>query len=414
MTRYVASQTFAGAFDMGMKTAGFELVNKVELGKVGFGTQNLENNRHILDSGWTAEAGSWEDWTPHDVPVVVGNPPCSGFSLRSAAHFRGVNSPINSCMWAFVAYAAKCDPEIVVMESVQAAFWNGRELMLALRDDLEKRTGNPWHITHVMHDAFHCGNVAIRKRYFMVLTREPFYLAPDGPRAAGPATLEECIGDLVDQPITWDDCPYVAPGPVRVRRPDGHVDGHDMRIPPYGQRVVDLANEYAWEEGQYTARVATNYLLEHGKFPPSLAIHADKVLAAPLQDNGELSGFGLNQAIRWRWQTPARVITGGSPGTVLHPRRNRLLTTREIARIMGYPDDWRIDEKQNPAWWGKQVTVDAGRWAGEQIAAHLARTVDTGPADQKDRIEMPGEREVLYERSRTPGFDSKKFERIFG
>lgn len=413
MTQYVATQTFAGAFDMGMKQSGFTLVNKAELGKAGFGTQNLENNRHILDSGWTAEAGTWEDWTPHNVQVVVGNPPCSGFSLKSAAHFRGVNSPINSCMWALVAYAARCKPEIIVMESVQAAFWGGRELMLLLRDDLERRSGHDWFITHVMHDAYHCGNVAIRKRYFMVLTREPFYLAPDSGRGSGPGTLEECIGDLVDQPITWDDEPYAAPGPVRVRRPDGSVDGNNMRIPPYAKRMLDLATEFPWEEGECTARVATNYLLRHKKLPPSLPeSHSDKVLASPLMPNGELSGFGLNQAVRWRWQTPGRVITGGSPGTVLHPRRNRLLTTREIARIMGYPDDWRINERQNPGWWGKQVTVDAGRWAGEQIARHLADDVDFGA--QLDRITLPADRETLYERSRPTGFDSKKFQRIFG
>jgi site-specific DNA-cytosine methylase len=409
VTKYVASQTFAGAFDVGMKDAGFTLVNKAELGKAGFGTQNLENNRHILSSGWTAEAGSWEDWTPHDVPVVIGNPPCSGFSLRSAAAFRGIDSPINSCMWALIAYAARCKPEIVVMESVQAAFWNGRDLMLALRDDMERRTGEDWFITHVMHDAYHCGNVSVRKRYFMVLTRAPFTLGPAEERAAGPATLEECIGDLIDQPLNWDDAPYVAPGPARVRRPDGHVDGHDMRIPPYAKRILDLALEFPWEEGEYTARVATKYLVANGKFPPSLAIHAEKVLDSPLY-NGELTGFGLNQAIRWRWQTHGRVITGGSPGTVIHPRRNRLLTTREIARIMGYPDDWRINEKQNPAWWGKQVTVDAGRWAGEQIARHLAGGGEVGD----DAVTLPADRETLWERSRRPGFDAKKFERIHG
>src|SRR5690606_24141559 len=44
----------------------------------------------------------------------------------------------------------------------------------------------------------------------------------------------------------------------------------------------------------------------------------------------------------------------------------RTFTHREVARILGFPDDWLIEPlKGTPgltATWGKGITVDAGRW----------------------------------------------------
>lgn len=51
---------------------------------------------------------------------------------------------------------------------------------------------------------------------------------------------------------------------------------------------------------------------------------------------------------------------------VIHPTRYRGLTHREVARIMGFPDDWRIrplrDFKGLPPTWGKGIPVECGRW----------------------------------------------------
>src|SRR3954468_14092101 len=123
---------FAGGLTLGVVQAGFELAGKREL-PGGFGVHSCEANRHLLGYKWNSQVAADYEWTPKQVPLVFGNPPCSGFSLMSASAFRGVNSKINSCMWALVGYAARCSPEIVIMESVQQAFTQGRPLMQQLR-----------------------------------------------------------------------------------------------------------------------------------------------------------------------------------------------------------------------------------------------------------------------------------------
>jgi hypothetical protein len=74
---FVASQSFAGGFDLGMVQAGFKFVHKVEqVG--GFGMGNCLGNRHLLGDSWTHQAGDPSSWyAPEGVDVVAGNPPCS-------------------------------------------------------------------------------------------------------------------------------------------------------------------------------------------------------------------------------------------------------------------------------------------------------------------------------------------------
>jgi len=74
--RFVACQSFAGAFDLGATQAGFQLVHKVE-NKGGFGMPNCEANRHLTNDQWTSQACTPEEWEVVEAELVIGNPPCS-------------------------------------------------------------------------------------------------------------------------------------------------------------------------------------------------------------------------------------------------------------------------------------------------------------------------------------------------
>ena len=69
----------------------------------------------------------------------------------------------------------------------------------------------------------------------------------------------------------------------------------------------------------------------------------------------------------------APAVTGGALDAQIHWKYPRTLTHREIARLMGYPDDWRIaplkENKGLAATWGKGVTVDCGKWLGTWLDA---------------------------------------------
>jgi len=379
---------FAGGFTLGVTQAGFQLVGKREL-KGGFGVPNCEANRELLGYQWRAEVGSAETWT---VPVggaelVFGNPPCSGFSVMSAKHFRGANSPINACMWHFVEYVARVMPQIAIFESVQMARTrpDGLELMRALHHDLETRTGQQWDLHHVRHNAYALGGAAQRRRYFWVVSRVPFGVERFPLR--GLPTLNETIQDLDGLALTWSEQPYRRPATwwsEDRRSPTGAVDGHVTVKNPLTRRIDDLIKTVGWPDGRSIADVARTYYEKHSRLPDSFAATAEKIIKNDFN-------MGFTTPIRWTGTNPARVITGGSLLTAIHPFLDRTLTHREAARVMGFPDDWRLWPLRNQSGLlmthGKGITVDCGRW----IATWARSALDDQPGEIRG-VEI-GERE---------------------
>jgi len=106
--------------------------------------------------------------------------------------------------------------------------------------------------------------------------------------------------------------------------------------------------------------------------------------------------MGFISVTRWDNSRSARVITGGALDLVLHPTQNRFISHREVARIMGFPDDWNIYPLRHnatlKATWGKGISTQCGRWIGEQAKAALDG--ERGP----DGGELVGDREWLIKK----------------
>lgn len=368
MYRYVSCQTFAGGFDVGMVQAGFELVHKVEQ-KGGFGMPNCLANRHILGDNWTHQAGDYRDWDAPSVDVIAANPPCSGFSLMTDNKHRGVDAKVNACMWVLMEYAARIKPQIIIMESVRQAYSNGRQLMTDLRADLERRSGLKYNLYHVMHNGLKLGGAAERKRYFWVASQIPFGVEFPTVRQPG---LPDVLGDLENLAPTWQAQPYRRPETWWSRAPragstsvDGHMGQNGVPI----RRLLDLlrfveANDpEGWPPGWHVGRVAKRTYERHGCLPESW----DSMMPRLLSKDFDL---GFTSAIRWNAAKPGRVITGAAIDLVIHPTQPRLITHREAARIMGFPDNWRIlplrKNSNLKLTWGKGITTQCGKWIGEQ------------------------------------------------
>ncbi len=365
-------QGFAGAFTYGVVKAGFRLVGKREqLG--GFGVASCEANRHLLGYDWQTEVSEPHEWTPYRVPLVFGNPPCSGFSLLSAKKFRGIDSPINECMWAFATFAGRCHPEIAIFESVQPAYKIGRPLMQRLRDRIEQITGQQYTLHHVLHNASRLGGAAIRRRYFFLVSRVPFGV--DDPHTS-PQPLHDTMADLLQLGNTIELQPYRYPTTSRWQRSkradNGAVCGHYTRTPPNAQRAYDLMEMEPWAQGQTISAVARRCWQKHGRLPASWSDTAVAKLVA--------SDFmmGFHQLHRMTWAKPSTVMTGGAHMLVMHPSEDRLLTQREIARIQGFPDAWNIRELLRTQGankvgliWGKGIPVESGNWIARNARAAI-------------------------------------------
>ncbi len=377
---------FAGGFTLGVVQAGFELVGKREL-PGGFGLANCEANRALLGDRWRAEVGPGETWSRVDADVVIGNPPCSGFSVMTDKRWRGVDAKVNACMWSFSNYVAAVRPQVAIMESVRVAYTTGRSLMQELRANVEAKTGLRYDQWHVFQNAIDLGGAAQRPRYFMVMSQVPFGV--EYPRVR-PPTLRDVIGDLEGLECTWEAQPYRRPPTwwsKQARSDAGVVDGHVGGHSPYVTRSLQLLNANGgWPQGWAVARVLKQYYDTHdGTVPP--------LWEGQLQRLIEKEWFmGFTTMVRWREDRPARVVTGAALQSVLHPWLPRTVTNRECARIMGFPDDWRILPLKGNAvspTWGKGITAQCGRWIGDWTR----RALDGSPGSITG--EEVGEREFF-------------------
>lgn len=364
---------FAGGFALGMTQAGFKLVGKCEL-PGGFGVPNCLANRHLLGYDWDAHVGDpAKAWPTIPADVVFGNPPCSGFSVMSVKSFRGASSKINECMWNFVRYAAKVRPTVAVFESVQPAFRreDGRDLMRRLRAELEDLTGDRYGLWHVLHNAYSVGGPAQRRRYFWLVSRVPFGV--EEPRLRHLPVLNDVIGDLEPLANTWQPQPYRAPATPYAEQfisPSGVVDGMATIPENIGvRRLKDLMTSVEWGPGDHMAQVVRRHWERYGRLPSSFS---EEMTEKIVKSNFNM---GFTTPVRWNGDRHARVITGAGLFCTIHPRLNRTITHREAARILGFPDDWRVLPLRRvpgvAATWGKGITVHCGRWIGEWIKRAL-------------------------------------------
>lgn len=346
----------------------------------GFGIAQCEANRHLLGSDWESQNADPSAWEPVEADAVFGCPPCSGFSGLSKPEFTGMDSHINQCMWHLFAYAAKVRPRLIVMESVQGAFKRGLPLMRALRDQLQADTGERWLMHHVLQDNYSLGGCSKRPRYFLVCSLEPFGVEPY-PLTRLP-TLDDAIGDLESLPLTYEAQPYrgYASWWARgLRRSDGLVDGHQFPHTTATQRWRDLLELVHLKPGGHSTVALRQAIEQHGHdgLPVSWREwqrQDGRRWLDVLQERDY--DLGVFQPKRWDGSKPARVVVGGSTALSFHPRLPRPLTHRECARVMGFPDDWRVRPLRTLSTlgpgWGKGVSVTAGRWVARWALASLA------------------------------------------
>lgn len=386
--RFIDVHCFAGGFTVGAVQAGFELVAKRE-NESGFGVPACESNRHILGNNWNTQASNPRDWIPIEAEAIFANPPCSGFSVRSihvppkgidrktvpvsewTNTFRGANSTINSCMHDIVEYGAKCpNLQVLVFESVQQAGKSGISLMRLLRQKLEDRTNLQWELHHVFHNNLSCGGNSDRPRYFFVASRVPF-------------------GTIKTEPL------------IKVPRADDvlnskvlGIDGNQTPYTAEARRTASLlATGVEWNARETVSQAAGRYVAAHG-------IDALKKLDA--WDTKRLEYFSSRgfrpdqyQPRRWAADAPCPVITGKIQESV-HPTEPRVLTLREGARALGYPEEWKLAAYKTDAWLGKGIPVSSGKWIAKCVKASL-----DGKAHQLQRGTETGEHEWTHDNTRS-------------
>lgn len=451
MSETQKQQTFAyvdlfagcGGFSLGLESVGGKLLFALERSPMAAETfmKNLVNPQ-ISDALWRqhleapvyeqARAGLVvEDVTiakkeakivdllkTADLDLIVGGPPCQGFSLAGR---RNSLDARNSLAWDYLDYVALAKPRIVVVENVlgmNAKFANQErdttsaysQVALALQQT------EPGYVVQKLHlNSLHFGAAQNRERLFLVGVRS------DISKQLGIEPNEEVWKSNFSDLVT--DIPALAPLPTMKstsRLTVQHAIGDLVEGGSLGDYAKKLKDSEFWGL-QVSADLRNNNFRKHSsvtesKFEMYIALKKngldpllmrvgltaqldfkrsealreaeEKVLFPLMGTRGQVlaSSFAefnaTLESLRTRKHsqrvlslesTPPTVIT--SPDDYIHPVYPRVLSVRELARFQGFSDHFIFHSKETTGGLKRRLEVPQYSQVGNAVSPFVSRAI---------------------------------------
>lgn len=159
---------FSGA---GGLSVGFAMAGGRPLGAIDFDADSIASYRTNFPNADEVACGSIETWNPRlrpgSVDVVIGGPPCQGFSLARGQRF--VDDPRNTLYKHFVRVVRTLRPQWIVMENVEGIINIGEGAIL--RDVLEDFSSIGYSLEYRVVNMAEYGVPQLRRRAIFVGNR---------------------------------------------------------------------------------------------------------------------------------------------------------------------------------------------------------------------------------------------------
>jgi DNA (cytosine-5)-methyltransferase 1 len=374
--------------------------------------------RDVLDNGPTMnmliDAG---------VDVVVGGPPCQGFSLAGR---RNPDDVRNKLPWEYLEFVSQTAPKMVVIENVVGMshkFARDEEAPFVQLQQALAETLPGYVVQGVAANALHYGAPQNRPRLMIIGMRKDIALR-QGIASSG-ALWRSGFTDEIDM----ESIPPLAPRPTvsRSQSPsiaDAIGDLQNVFPAPDSKAARDLrkvlktrtawglpksrivrsstANQQLRKHGEKTTLrfYLYQWLRDNGLQPrllSELAAGASEALVenaivsakypAVAPDGtrlAETSSEMLTLMIRLRtrkhsqkalaWDQPARTVVT-LPDDYVHPSEPRIFTVREMARFQGFPDDFEFRGKETTGSLRRRFEVPQYSQVGNAVSPFLAFAV---------------------------------------
>lgn len=379
---YVDLFAGAGGLSTGLENAGFDLVHAVEVdddaretfadNRAGVEPSDLSGDIREID---TAEITSLVG--RERVDLVVGGPPCQGFSEVVSPDG---SDDRNHLFHNFVDWVAELDPGAVLFENVRGMQKTADGKFLTAVRESFGRLG--YDVSHRVVRSSDFGVPQHRRRLIVIASKSGLSQNPFDGFEIDPvetAGVVDGIGDL----------PAVAPGEEASQ---------------YTERPhTALQRDLRGDTDELTGHVAANHSDEMVEMISHIPDGGDRTaIPAELQPS---SGYH-NSYSRLQSDEPAVAITSNmskpSSARCIHPLQDRGLTPREGARLQTFPDEY--DFSGGLVSIRRQIGNAVPPYLGEALGYYLKRDLfDVGlsSADRR-RIQL----------LRTGALSTEEYERI--
>ncbi len=308
-----------GGLSKGFSMSGYDCVGGIDFNQAAVDTfnRNFQNSKGIccdlLEMSPEKIIEEYSDLSSID--VVIGGPPCQGFSSANRYKTEG-DDPRNKLFFEFVKFVKLAEPKAILIENVRGIVTQDNGYAKNRIYDIFEDIG--YKVNHHTLDAADFGVPQHRLRNFFVMLKDEKFDFDSIQKCKETRTVHESISELYDLENDESEIKELASVPKTefqkyLRSKDNKIYNHDNRYPA---PIVQHRISFVPQGGNW-------------KDVPVDLWPSDR-------NNRHSSAYKrLNE------KAPSVTIdTGNSHSNYFHPLYNRIPTVREAARLQSFPDDF--------------------------------------------------------------------------
>lgn len=311
-----------GGLDLGFEKAGFNIPIANEFDKTIWETFKINHPKTKLIEGdiRNVTKKDIEEFFDGEIDGIIGGPPCQSWS--EAGSLKGINDPRGKLFFDYIRLLKEFKPTFFLAENVSGMLANRNSDAVKNIINMFEEAG--YNVSLTMINAKDYGVAQERKRVFYIGFREDLdidFVFPDGSTKEDDKkiTLRDTIWDLQDSAVPANE--------KNKHNPDA-INNNEYFTGAYSPIFMSRNRVKEWDEQAYTVQASGRQCQLHPQAPKMVKV-------------------GKNDC---RFEEGKEELY-------------RRMTIREIARIQGFPDDFKFVYEN---------TNDAYKMIGNAVPVNLA------------------------------------------
>lgn len=311
-----------GGLDLGFEKAGFNIPIANEFDKTIWETFKINHPKTKLIEGdiRNVTKKDIEEFFDGEIDGIIGGPPCQSWS--EAGSLKGINDPRGKLFFDYIRLLKEFKPKFFLAENVSGMLANRNSDAVKNIINMFEEAG--YNVSLTMINAKDYGVAQERKRVFYIGFREDLdidFVFPDGSTKEDDKkiTLRDTIWDLQDSAVPANE--------KNKHNPDA-INNNEYFTGAYSPIFMSRNRVKEWDEQAYTVQASGRQCQLHPQAPKMVKV-------------------GKNDC---RFEEGKEELY-------------RRMTIREIARIQGFPDDFKFVYEN---------TNDAYKMIGNAVPVNLA------------------------------------------
>lgn len=320
-----------GGFSCGFEKAGYDIISAVEFDKNIAKSYEINHPATKMIADDIKNVDNNNIFKKNDATVIIGGPPCQGFSMAGARIRKGfIDDPRNYLFKHYFNVVKIVRPKIFIIENVKGILTMKEGQIFneikKIFEDSNNFEGKPYKIQYKVMKAKEYGIPQNRERTIMIGSLIEFELEKEIIKTR--EYIKNIDKHFFDDVTVWQAISNL-PEPTE----DGKINIE--RIENEYQRFLSSKSKKTYNHVVTKHSTVAIKRMKKIRINENFKVLHEKINTVHSGSYGRLDPNSIASTITTRFDTP-------SGGRFIHPYRDRTITPREAARIQSFPDDFEF------------------------------------------------------------------------